>query len=418
MYHDVTKCRACDFGSWDRQGKAGESPEKLVPVLDLGVQPLANDFRQTGQEKSGYAPLKVLYCPRCSLAQLSVVVRPEVLYSNYAYVTSNSRTMRDHFGTLTRDILTEITAGPAIEIGSNDGLFLAYLSDLGFGNLVGIDPAKNLAERANKLGITTINDFFNPDSAEAARTSCGEPSLIIARHVFCHVHDWHGFVNNLNAMAGKNTLICLEVPYAVDQLAAGSFDQVYHEHLSYLSIKAMKALLNDTVFHLHRICHYPVHGGAIVIMIRRNDAKEPPHPSVEQYLEKEDCSEKRWLDFAGNAHKQIANLREMVEELAFKGRRICGYGASAKATVWISACEFTRKQIGIVCDSTAQKVGCTIPGTDIPVTNEGDHFTGCFDYVVLFAWNYAREIMEREKGFNHGGFSWIVPVPKLEMITA
>jgi len=213
-------------------------------------------------------------------------------------------------------------------------------------------------------------------------------------------------------------VICLEVPYVVDQLAAGSFDQIYHEHLSYLSIKAMKALLNGTPFHLHRICHYTIHGGAIVIMIRRNDCKEPPHPSVAEYLETEDCTESNWRKFAAESELQIIRLRDFVREQISHGKRICGYGASAKATVWINACGFTRKEIGLVCDSTAQKVGCNIPGTDIPVTHEGDHFTGCFDYVILFAWNFSKEIMDREKGFKHTGFKWIVPVPNLEVIDA
>lgn len=418
MYTLQTQCRACGYGAWDRQGKTGDSPEKLIPVLDLGVQPLANDFRQAKEERAGYAPLKLLHCPACSLAQLSAVVRPDILYSRYSYVTSPSQTMREHFGNLTNDILTETLPGPVIEIGSNDGLFLAYLSDRGFGNLVGIDPAKNLAEKANKLGILTVNDFFCEQSAESARSSAGDPVLIVARHVFCHIDDWQGFVKNLDRMAGRNTLIVLEVPYAMDQLAAGSFDQIYHEHLSYLSIRSIKALLNGGPFHLHRICHYIVHGGAIGIMIRRNDSEVEPHPSVSRYLETEDCGEKAWAKFGEESHHAIWRLREFVHNQRSLGKRFCGYGASAKATVWINALGLTRKDLELVCDSTAYKVGCTVPGTDIPVTHEGDHFTGCFDYVICFAWNFSAEIMEREKGLKHHGFKWIIPVPKMEVIDA
>lgn len=418
MYHVVTSCRACGYGSNRGPGgvKAAEQTEKLIPVLDLGVQPLANDFRKDNEERAGYAPLKVLYCPRCTLAQLSVVVRPEILYRDYAYVTSPSETMKRHFASLTNDVLTEIKPGSVIEVGSNDGLFLAYLHERGFGNLVGIDPAKNLAEKASKIGIMTINDFIGLESAKQARDACGKPDLIMARHVFCHVHDWRGFMAAMDQMAEKDTLICIEAPYVMDQLAAGSFDQVYHEHLSYLSLQAVKALLQDTPFHLHRITHYDIHGGVILMMIRRNDSGIPPHPSVADFLNREDASIGVWERFAAESELQIIRLRDTVRDLVAQGKKVCGYGASAKSTVWINACGFTRKDLAFVCDSTAYKVYSTTPGTDIPIVHEGEHFTQCADYVVLFAWNYAKEIMDRETQFNHGGFKWIVPVPKLEII--
>lgn len=416
MYKPVTKCRACDYGAWDRQGKAGESTERLIPVLDLGVQPLANDFRQGPEERAGYAPLQVLFCPRCSLAQLSVVVRPDILYRNYSYVTSPSETMKNHFATLSNDLLTETYPGAVVEIGSNDGLFLAYLRDRGFGNVVGIDPAVNLAAAAKAAGVMTINSFINREAATAAREVAGEVSVIVARHCFCHIDDWRAFMDAVGIMASAETLVCIEVPYAVDQLTARSFDQVYHEHLSFLTLKAMKHLLNGGPFHLHRICRYSIHGGAIAIMLRRNDSLAQPHPSVEEYLSKENITAETWKAFADESELQIIKLRDTVRELVASGKRVCGYGASAKATVWINACGFTKQDLLFVCDSTAQKVGRLIPGTDIPVFHEGDHFVQCCDYVVLFAWNFAREIMVRENKFGHTGFSWIIPVPTVQIV--
>jgi len=412
MYKDHWRCRACNYGgdSTPTGIKAVVEPQRLIPMLDLGVQPLANDFRKPGEEHSGYAPLKLLYCPRCTLGQLSVVVRPEILYAAYPYVTSPSETMRDHFERLTADILTEQNAGSVIEIGSNDGLFLDFLSAKGFGNVCGIDPASNLHN-----GKRTIAGFLTPHSAALAQEGVGKVDLVVARHVFGHIDDWADFLICLDFMCNAQTLICIEVPWIMDQLKTGSFDQVYHEHLSYVSVKSIKYLLTGRNYHLHRVIHYDIHGGSIVLMIRRNDSTLPVHPSVAKFIGEEDHLEERYKKFPLAAKEQINGLIEFV---LGGSRRVCGYGASAKATVWINACRFTKKQVEFVCDSTRLKIHTRIPGTDIPVVHEGDHYTSCVDYVILFAWNFAREIMERERKMGHRGFKWIIPVPKLQVIDA
>ena len=418
MYKLHTVCRACGFPGPSGPGgtKAAASTDKLIPVLDLGVQPLANDFRKPGEEHAGYAPLQVLFCPRCTLAQLSVVVRPDILYSNYSFVTSPSKTMLSHFQLLLGDILTEQKPGSVVEIGSNDGLFLAFLNDHGYANMVGIDPAQNLATEANKLGIITINDFFGLAAAKAAREAAGTVDLVVARHCFCHMDDWRGFVNALDPLVSKDTLICIEVPYALDQIRCGSCDQLYHEHLSYLTLKSVKYLLQDSNYHLHRICHYQIHGGCVLLMIRRNDCLTPPHPSVAVAIEAENITEETWKHFADESEIQIVQLKNKVMDLVHCGKKVCGYGASAKSTVWINACKFTRREIAFICDSTAQKVYCNSPGSEIPIVHEGEHFTQCMDYALLFAWNYQREIVEREKRFTEGGGHWIVPVPQIRVI--
>lgn len=418
MYTTINRCRACGFGQPINPGgiKSAESPDRLISILNLGLQPLANDFKREGQPRAGFAPLELLYCPQCSLAQTSVVVDPTLLYAHYSYVTSPSQTMREHFGSLLRDIGTEVSNGSAVEIGSNDGLFLSYLADHGYGNVIGIDPAQNLVEQARKSGVQVINSFFNDESARQAHLSAGEVDLVIARHVFCHINDWKGFVKSLNLLASKNTLVCIEVPCVTDQIDACSFDQIYHEHLSYLSLKSMKALLSDTPFHLHRVIHYPVHGGASLVMIRRNDSPLPPHPSVLEVLEKENVTLKRWQDFAFEAELRIVRLRDHVKSLRSMGKRVCGYGASAKSTVWINACKFTKDDIYGVYDITAEKQYCFVPGTNIPVIHEGAFYADAADYAVCFAWNFLPEVLTKQGKWMETGGKFLVPVPELRVI--
>lgn len=405
MYTLHTVCRAC--------GSKG-----LTPVLNLGLQPLANDFRRLDEEHAGYAPLQVLFCNRCSLAQLSVVVRPEILYSQYSYVTSKSHMMQEHFDELTRDILTEIKLGSVVEIGSNDGFYLEFLRKCGFGNVVGIDPAANLAQRARDTGILTVNDFFGRESAESAREAAGSVDLVVARHVFCHVDDWRSFFKAMDLLASQHTLICIEVPRTRNQIASGSFDQIYHEHLSFLTVKALEVLLHETPFHIHRICEYTIHGGALMFMLRRNDFPAAPHPSVERFGFSDEITIEMWKEFAAEAEFQVLELGNLVHRLVEQGEEVCGLGASAKCTVWVNACRFTHREIGEVFDCTMEKARRFIPGTDIPVTPEetGSCLDG-YDYAVLFAWNFAQEVMGNHRDWFEAGGKFILPVPKPQVIS-
>lgn len=396
--------------------------EKLIPVFSLGLQPLANDFvfSDPEGEHQGYAPLDVLMCPRCGLAQLSVVVSPGILYGgNYPYVTSKSNMMKEHFERIFKDLWERAAYPSVLEIGSNDGDLLAFFQEKGAESVLGIEPAINLSSAARARALDTICDFFNPQSAEIARQRMPQVGIIIARHVFCHVDDWQGFMKTLSLLADSDTVIFLEVPYVMDQLASNSFDQIYHEHLSYLSIRAFQALLNCGPFELQAVYHYPIHGGAIGLVIQRRQPDRKPEPSVHAYLEGEAAlTPDAWKAFGQRSGEIISELRMYVNQLVEDGKRVVGFGASAKSSVWINACGFTRKQIGTVYDCTPEKLYRLIPGTDIPIMHHGGIFLDAPDYAVMFAWNFAGEILAGDlnrKWMLRGG-KFIVPIPKLRVI--
>lgn len=416
-YRIHTNCRACGYGPAFEPGgtKTAAKSDHLESVLDLGVMPLANAFRKTGQSRPGHYPIELLVCPRCTLGQLSAVVDPAIMYDNYPYVTSPSQTMLNHFHALWSEISKEKTIESVVEIGSNDGLFLDYFRKVGVNTVLGIDPAKNLVEAAVKRGVNSLCCMFDREAAEMARSSMPPIDLILARHVFCHVDDWQAFVNNLGVMCQKETLVCIEVPHAHEMLMRCEWDTIYAEHMSYLTIKSVQHLLEGSLLKLQKVVQFPVHGGAIALFLRRRDSSAARDPSVVEFMEKECCQMEDWKHFAATARDQINGLSMLVRNLVEDGKRVCGYGASAKSTVWVNACKFNRKQIQFICDSTASKVYSTSPGTDIPIVHEGDHFTNCMDYVVMFCWNYQLELMKRELGFNHKGFKWIVPVPTIKI---
>lgn len=397
MYRVVQRCRACNYSY-------------LQQVFDLGIQPLANDFCLADDDHAGYAPLKVLFCQKCTLAQLSVVVDPNLLYRHYNYVTSNSRTMREHFKTLLRDICANNEKGSVLEIGSNDGAFLAFMSKSGFGPVLGIDPAANLADLAAAAGVETMPNAFSRASAEDALRVLGRVDTIIARHVFCHVDDWRDFLVAVEAISHTGTLICIETPYVVDLLRKAEFDTLYHEHTSYLSINALAAALYGTGLFLDRVIHYPIHGGAILLMLRKGTVR---HNAA--WLE-ESITIGDWKAFTGAASRKIGKLKAFIDLLAEKGKTVAGYGASAKSTVWVNACEFTEKQIRFITDNTPQKIGKLSPGSNIPVVDEKELLELKPDYCIMFAWNYRDEIIEKNQAYLKQGGKFIVPSPELEVI--
>lgn len=398
-YRTLDKCRAC--GGTD-----------LPMVFDLGVQPLANDHCKPGEPRQGFYPLAVLYCNGCGLAQLSAVVDKEILYRNYSYVTSSSETMKRHFNRLIQDIESEKPERKLLEIGSNDGTLLSYFQGLGY-DVQGIDPAKNLAAIANSHGVMTVPTFFDRESALPMR---GNVPLILARHCFAHMDDWDEFFRASEMVSTNDCLLCLEVPYVGDMLQRAEFDTIYHEHLSYISLKPVAKCAERFGWRLHRVIKYMIHGGAILIMFRRKDNPVQANLSADEYLADENITLDAWKKFEGRAGVKIMRLRETVNDLADKGKLVCAFGASAKATVLIHACGFTKRQIAFVTDNSPFKPGRLVPGTDIPIIEESQMLSEHPDYAVCSAWNYRGEILEKMSKWRSRGGKFIFPHPEVEIV--
>lgn len=394
MYRTVTNCRACNGTD-------------LVEVFNFGKSmPLANDFVRPGEPRQGFVPLRVLYCRNCSLAQLGEVVDPEILYRNYLYVTSASQTMLRHFDRLTKDITSENGAGSLLEVGANDGRFLNYAASRNFNPCVGVDPAANL-NGTIELGknVELFNRFFFPKEV----LGIGGPfDAIIARHCFCH-QEWQQFMWSAQVLSHKKTLICIEVPYVKDLLDRTEFDSIYHEHTSYFTLRAMQALLKDFPFHIHGVIRYGIHGGALLVMLRHNDSGIIPHLSADEMLADENVTEQDWRQFALNTSKRINHLKVMVHDLRSQGKIVSMFGASAKGSVTVNACEFTKSQISFVTDNSPLKPGRLVPGTDIPVIEEGQMLSEHPDYAVCGAWNYKCEILEKMEKWRSRGGKFIFP---------
>lgn len=400
MYKLHTKCRAC-------------KSENLTQVADFGIVPLANDFAtRVSKDNSNYAPLNVLLCEECHLAQLSVVVDPRLLYSTYSYITSSSKTMQDHFDKFI-DMLRKHGSklGNVLEIGSNDGRFLKTISGVdGVNSVLGVDPAKNLAAIAEENNIQTYCDVFSRQSAEQINRLF---DTVVARHVFCHVDDWHDFVRGLEVVTHKDSIVAIEVPYVERMLENVEFDTIYHEHLSYLNLQAVDALLKDSQFHISDVVSFDIHGGVIVIILMKNESGYPVNPRIDSMIDDEDLTKERWLRFKSDADTLVYNLKDAVYGYKRNELKVAGYGASAKSTNWISACKFDGYYLDYVIDNTPYKQGRFCPGTDIPIFGTAPYPV---DYMILFAWNYEQEVLKKEQAYRDKGGKFIIPLPSLRVV--
>jgi len=411
MIQERTHCRTC--GS-----------KNLKLILDLGKTALVNDFLNP-EEVANYKislPLRVVLCPDCSLVQLADTVDPKILYSHYAYVTSTSKTMDTHLNKMMTHLLSTARLGAGskvLEIASNTGVFLKKFQEQGC-EVLGIEPASNIADVALATAIPTRKEFFDATNAKKLRAEWGAADLILGRHVFAHIDDLRDLVAGLEAVSHADTLIAFEVPYVVDFFEHTEFDTVYHEHLSYISATAIEALVKDSALMLARVDHYPIHGGSILFHLRHRASKAEPHASVAQALEKEKAMRlaepATWVAFAQRVNHIRTELPLLIRRLKAQGKRIIGYGASAKGNTLLNTCGLTSKELDYIIDNTPFKQNKIAPGSWIPVRPPEMLLQDQPDYALLLAWNFAPEIIKRETEFQVRGGRFILPIPEPNIV--
>jgi hypothetical protein len=411
MIHERRHCRTC--GS-----------KNLALILDLGKTALVNDFLAP-EEVAGYKislPLRVVLCRDCSLVQLADTVDPKVLYSRYAYVTSTSRTMDAHLSEQSAHLLEVggLDAGAKVlEIASNTGIFLKKFHERSC-NVLGVEPASNIAEVAVNSGIPTRNEFFNSANARKLKADWGAADLILGRHVFAHIDDLHDLLAGLEIVSHADTLIAFEVPYLVDFFEHTEYDTIYHEHLSYISVRSLEALLKDSPFMLSRIDHYPIHGGSILFHVRHRASSVKPHASVAAALEKERqlrlIEPATWKNFAARVEHIRTELPALIRKLKSQGKRMIAYGASAKGNTLLNTCGLTNQELDYVIDNTPFKQNKIAPGSWVPVRPPETLLADQPDYALVLAWNFAKEIVGRETEYQKRGGRFIVPIPEPKIV--
>lgn len=397
-----TECRACGAG--------------LVPFLDLGAQPLANNLPWPA-EAGGVQryPLVLCRCAGCGLVQLREVVSPDVLFANYLYVPSTSRTMRDHFEALAATAVARLELGPTdrvVDIGSNDGLLLSCFQRRGVA-VQGVEPAANLARRAVDAGIPTVEAFFDINVARHLATE-GAAALVTATNVFAHVDDIRGFLRAAFELLRPGGVLMVEVQSFADTVNSLAFDMTYHEHLTYYATAPLARLCDREGLALLDVERVNTHGGSLRAYIGW-----PGHPlmqdtTVEARVEAERdvVGERGCHRLAGGAAEIRERLRHLIGDIRRAGGRVAAYGAPAKATVLLNYCGLGPVDVGYVVDQNPAKQGRLIPGVDVPIVGPERLESDPPTHLLLLAWNLADEIMRDQQAFRAAGGRFLTPIPR------
>ena len=363
-------------------------------------------------------PLDLYVCRSCHHAQLLDIVDPVVLFRHYAYVSGTSPVMVKHLKDMCETVRARcLNKAPfVVEIGSNDGTLLQAFIDKGI-KALGIEPAENLAAAANAAGRPTRADFFNTETAKAVRAEHGPAHIICANNVLAHVDALGDVFAGIKALMAPDGLCAFEVSYLVDVVKHGLFDTIYHEHVSYHSVGPMIGFLARAGLELFAAQRIPTQGGSIRFFVQHKDGPYKTDGSVEECLEIEAALSLGTLApfeaLAGRIATSSAALRTKLAAVKANGLRIGGYGAPAKITTLMHHFELGATDIEFLAEDNPLKVGLYTPGKHVPIVGTGPLVDNPPDYVVVFAWNFARSIIARHRKFVDDGGRFIVPLPAL-----
>jgi hypothetical protein len=404
-----TTCRVC--GS-----------KNVHKFLSLGLTPLANSFLREDQldQPELYYPLDVYFCSDCYLVQLLDVVSPDVLFKEYAYVTSASKPMQAYFTDLAEDVIQNFKVSKdslVIDIGSNDGTLLQCFSKFGLRTL-GVEPASNIARLAEAKGIQTVNEFFDENCAVNVCEDYGLADIITATNVFAHVDNLRSILRGVNLLLSSNGVLIIEVPYLPNLLSNMEFDTIYHEHLSYFALHSLIYLFQKFGMEIVDVKQVPIHGGSIRVFVQKLPKQQSQNVPKLLLMEREAKldSLKTYTKFAEKVALVREKLVKLLKTVKNEGSRITGYGATAKGNTLLNYCKIGSDILDYITDTTPFKQGRYTPGMHISIFPEEKFHEDPPDYALLLAWNYADEILQKESGYRKRGGEFILPIPEPRVI--
>lgn len=383
--------------------------------------PLANSFLKSPEEFANepFFPLDLYFCENCSLIQLLDVIDPEVLFRNYIYVTGTSETMAAHNRNYAESVIESGKLEPkdlVVEIASNDGTLLNFFRLHGY-PILGVEPAENISRLARENGIPTINDFFTSTCVERILRSNGPARVVLANNVLAHVDDTVDFLKGCRTLLTENGFVVIEVPYLRELLDNLEYDTVYHEHLCYFSITTLMRLCDRVDLGIFRLDFVPVHGGSIRLFAApgiKHSNSVVELASQEKNLDM--TKRQRYELFAEQVEQHRKDLRGLLERLKSEGKNVAAYGAPAKGNTLLNYCDIGTHLVSHTVDRSPLKVGRYTPGKHLPVRGVSSLLEEQPDYVLLLAWNFAKEIMQQQEEYRKRGGHFILPLPHPEIV--
>jgi hypothetical protein len=403
----VRSCQICSGG-------------KLRVIISLGHQPPSDEFLSEEMKDIPYKvyPLDLLFCESCNLVQLGYSVDPSVLFREYAYNTGSSAELKKQFSELTSSLAKKYNLSGndfAVDIGSNDGTLLEGFKSLEI-KVLGIDPS-SATSLAKQKGIPTLVEFFDESSANRVIKEHGLAKIITATNVLAHVDKLSSFMKGISLMLAKDGVFISESHHLLNMVTKMQYDQIYHEHLRYYSLKPLMQLFNNYDLDVISVEEVSTHGGSIRVYAAHKGAY-PVEKSVLVLLEKEERAGlydyRTYQTFAGRIVDSKHELLELLLRLKKDGNTVVGIGAPAKGNTLLNYCQIHADLIPYLAEHSSLKIGKFAPGSLIPVVSENRVFEEQPEYGLVLSWNLKDFIIPklRNKGYN-GKF--IIPGEKLTL---
>jgi methylation protein EvaC len=389
--------------------------------MSFGRMPIANGFLNADEiPREYFFELEAAFCGTCSMFQIMQQPAPEKMFhEQYAFYSSTSRAMQSHFEIYAKSVINGVLAGRTdpfvVELGSNDGIMLRHFRQRGIRHL-GIEPSSNVADVARGFGIKTISAFFDRKLADDVVAEHGRADAVLAANVMCHIPDLLGVAEGVQRLLRPDGIFMFEDPYLGDMIAKTSYDQIYDEHVFMFSATSVMHAFAHFGLDLVDAIPQPTHGGSMRYVLAPKGTRAASQrvanqlaKEVEQGLDKPETYQR----FKANCEQSRAELIRTLRALRAQDKRVVGYGATSKSTTVMNYCGITPADIEFISDTTPIKQGKLSPGAHIPVKPYAEFVRNYPDYALLFAWNHATEIREKEKAFLDAGGRWIEFVPKV-----
>ncbi len=392
-------------------------------ILDLGRQPLANNLLRAEDlaKPEPRFPLRLFVCPACWMVQITDLVPPVELFSEYLYFSSFSDAMLEHARSAAARYIGEFGLGPeslVVEIASNDGYLLKNFVQAQIPCL-GIEPAANIARVAREQGVETLVEFFGEALARRLAAEGRSADLLLGNNVFAHAPHPNDFAAGLRALLKPKGRIILEFPYGVDMIAQGEFDTIYHEHVFYFTLTTLQPLFRRhglDIFHVERL---PIHGGSLRIFAGHAGV----HPTLASVaaLQGEETGQgvataQYYTGFASRVAETKHALCDLIASLKQQGKSIAAYGASAKGSTLLNFLGLGNGVIEFVADRSPYKQGRLTPGTHLSILPTEQLLARMPDYTLLLTWNFADEILRQQAEYRQCGGRFILPIPEVTIV--
>jgi 2-polyprenyl-3-methyl-5-hydroxy-6-metoxy-1,4-benzoquinol methylase len=411
----------------EKQGKCRFCKTSLDhSFCDLGMTPLSNSYLSKDQLEKGetFYPLHAYVCSKCFLVQVKEYELPENIFGDYAYFSSFSDSWLKHCQSYVDQITERLkldSTKQVIEIASNDGYLLQYFKQRNI-PVLGIEPAANVAKTAEAKSIPTLVKFFGSAVAQELKDKKVQADLLIGNNVLAHVPMLNDFVKGLKILLKADGVITMEFPHLLRLVESNQFDTIYHEHFSYFSLLAVEQIFQAQGLKIFDVEELKTHGGSLrIYACHVEDLNKKVSDSVlkikAQEIKMHFDNLSGYEPFAIGVQKLKADLLSFFLDCKKQGKKVAGYGAPAKGNTLLNFCGIRSEFLNFTVDRSPHKQGRFLPGTHIPIYPVDEIAKAKPDYLFVLPWNLKEEIIHQMAFIREWGGKFVVPIPKLEIVS-